>query len=111
VQVTGEDAPVQIWAGGDCLGKALAVAARIGAGVVYARRLKPFDASLLEAQRTAGRRIVSIENTALAGGFGEAIGADVKFGWPDEFIPHGSVPDLEKRYRLDVESIVEVLNG
>ncbi len=111
VQVTGEDAPVQIWAGGDCLGKALAVAGRTGAGVVYARRLKPCGFSLLQAQRSAGRRIVSIENTAVSGGFGEAIGADVKFGWPDEFIPHGPVQDLEKRYRLDVESIVEVLNG
>ena len=96
-----------IWATGDQLEKAHSVAARIpGAEVVFARYLKPFDAELLQAQRAEGRRIVSIENGAIAGGFGEAIGADLKFGWPDEFIPHGSVAELEKRYGFDSDSIV-----
>ena len=105
-----EHSNIAIWATGDQLEKAQAVAARIpGAEVVFARYLKPFDAELLKAQRAAGRRIVSIENGAIAGGFGEAISADVKFGWPDEFIPHGSVAELEKRYGFDVESIVDRL--
>lgn len=105
-----EHSNIAIWATGDQLEKAYSVAARIpGAEVVFARYLKPFDAELLKAQRAAGRRIVSIENGAIAGGFGEAIGADVKFGWPDEFIPHGSVAELEKRYGFDVESIVDRL--
>ena len=100
-----------IWAAGDQLEKAYSVAARIpGAEVVFARYLKPFDAELLKRQRAAGRKIVSIENGAVAGGFGEAIGADVKFGWPDAFIPHGSFAELEKRYGFDVESIVEKLS-
>jgi len=29
----------------------------------------------------------------------------LKFGWPDEFIPHGSTADLLKSLRLDPESI------
>ena len=96
-----------IWATGDQLEKAYSVAARIpGAEVTFARYLKPFDAELLKRQRAEGKRIVSIENGATAGGFGEAIGADLKFGWPDEFIPHGSVAELEKRYHFDMESIV-----
>jgi 1-deoxy-D-xylulose-5-phosphate synthase len=111
VEVVRPEAPVQIWTCGDWLGKALAVAERTGAGVVYARRLKPFDAELISAQRRAGKRIVSLENGVLAGGFGEAIGADIRFGWPDEFIPHGTGGELEKRYKLDVESMVEVING
>ena len=45
----------------------------------------------------------------MAGGFGEAIGADVKFGWPDEFIPHGAPAELERKYGLDAETITEVL--
>ena len=103
----GGDSGVAIWATGDQLEKAYAVAGRIGgAEVVFARYLKPFDAELLKRQRAEGRRIVSIENGAVAGGFGEAIGADVKFGWPDEFIPHGSVAELERRYGFDVDSIV-----
>ena len=100
-----------IWATGDQLEKAREVAARVGGEVTFARYLKPFDAELLKKQRAAGKKIVSIENGAIAGGFGEAIGADLKFGWPDEFIPHGSVAELEKRYGFDIESIVaKILN-
>ena len=98
-----------IWATGDWYGKACEVAARVGGVAVHARYLKPFDAKLLAEQRAAGMKIVSLENGAVAGGFGEAIGADMKFGWPDEFIPHGAPAELEKRYGLDVDSIVAKL--
>ena len=107
---TFEHSNIVIWATGDQLEKAYSVAARVpGTKVVFARDLKPFDAELLKRQRAEGKRIVSIENGAVAGGFGEAIGADLKFGWPDEFIPHGSVAELEKRYHFDEESIVETI--
>ena len=59
--------------------------------------------------RSKGIKIATIENGSIAGGFGEAIGADFKFGWPDEFIPHGSPSELEKRYGMDVSSIVSQL--
>ncbi len=100
-----------IWATGDWYEKACAVAARVGGVAVHARYLKPFDAKLLAEQRAAGLKIVSLENGSVAGGLGEAIGADVKFGWPDEFIPHGSQKELEQRYGLDEESIVKKLMG
>ena len=102
---------LSIWATGDWYGKACEVASRVGGIAVHARYLKPFDSELLSKQRAAGMKIVSIENGAVAGGFGEAIGADVKFGWPDAFIPHGTQAELEKKYGLDVDSIVEVLNN
>ena len=111
VEVARPEAHVQIWATGDMLPKALEVASRIGAGVVYARYIKPFDEELLAKQRAAGRRIVSLENGSAAGGFGEAIGADLRFGWPDRFIPHGKVEELERRFGLDVDSIAEAING
>ncbi len=100
-----------IWATGDWYGKACAIAARVGGMAVHARYLKPFDAALLKRQRAAGMTIVSLENGSVAGGFGEAIGADIKFGWPDEFIPHGTQAELERRYGLDVETITEVLKN
>ena len=109
--VARPEAHVQIWATGDMLQKALDVASRIGAGVVYARYIKPFDAELLARQRAAGCRIVSLENGSAAGGFGEAIGADLRFGWPDRFIPHGKVDELERRFGLDPDSIAEAING
>jgi len=103
---------ISIWATGDQLAKAQEVARRVpGCDVTFARYLKPFDAPLLARQRAEGRRIVSLENGAVAGGFGEAIGADLKFGWPDVFIPHGSVAELERRYGFDVDSIVASLNS
>ena len=95
-----------VWATGDWYGKACQVAARVGGVAVHARCLKPFDAALLARQRAAGLRIVSLENGSLAGGLGEALGADIRFGWPDVFIPHGTPAELEKAYGLDVDSIV-----
>ena len=102
----GHHASVAIWATGDWYGRAREVAERVGGVAVHARYLKPFDAKMLAEQRAKGMKIVSLENGAVAGGFGEAIGADVKFGWPDEFVPHGTCAELEKRYGLDVDSIV-----
>ena len=115
VPVANIRAPVQLWVTGDWLDKALDVAEKTGVGVVYARYLKPFDAELLARQRAAGMTIVSLENGACAGGFGEAIGAEMRLGWPDAFIPHGSVAELERRYGLDVESVARrvatLMNG
>lgn len=110
VEIANPDAAVQIWATGDMLEKALAVSEKTGAGVVYARSIKPFDENLLRRQRAAGRRIVSLENGSVEGGFGEAIGADTKFGWPDKFVPHGKVAELEKLFGLDVDAIKATVN-
>lgn len=103
----GASARVAIWAPGDWYAKACRIADMIGEGTVavHVRYLKPFDAALLARQRNEGTFIVSIENAAVSGGFGETIGADMKFGWPDNYIEHGSVADLEKKYSLDDDSI------
>lgn len=106
-EATPASAPIAIWATGDYLDKAKAVAAKVGAQVIHARYLKPYDAELLKAQRAEGMKIVSLENGSVLGGFGESIGADIKIGWPDEFIPHGSIDELERRYGLDVDSIIQ----
>ncbi len=95
------DARVQLWALGDQVPKARAAAALLAergieAGVVDARFAKPHDAALLARQRAAGAFVASLENGAVSGGFGEAIGADARFGWPDAFVEHGSVAELER---------------
>ena len=101
-----------IWATGDWLSKAAEVAKALGdCEVVHARYLKPFDAELLARQRAAGMKIVSIENGCVAGGFGEAIGADMKFGWPDGFVPHGTQAELEARFGLDAASIAQKIRS
>ncbi len=103
-------AGLAIWATGDWYPKACEVAERVGGVAVHARYIKPFDAKLLAEQRAAGMKIASLENGSVAGGLGEAIGADFKFGWPDEFIPHGTQSELERRYGLDVESLAARLS-
>ena len=104
-----EKSGLSIWALGDSVVKANQVAAHFGAEVYHARYIKPFDSARLGELRSKGIKIATIENGSIAGGFGEAIGADFKFGWPDEFIPHGSPSELEKRYGMDVSSIVSQL--
>lgn len=98
---------VAIWCTGDWAEKANRVAAKVGGKVVSPRYLKPVNRDLAERQRQAGMKIAAIENAAAIGGLGDAIGADLEFGWPDEFIPHGKVAELEKAYGLDAESISE----
>jgi 1-deoxy-D-xylulose-5-phosphate synthase len=107
-KLSPENPKIAIWTTGDWYQKALAVAAELDAEVVCARYIKPFDAEKLAHQRNAGMKIISIENGAIKGGLGEAICADLKFGWPDEFIPHGQQSELEKKYSLDVKSITAI---
>jgi 1-deoxy-D-xylulose-5-phosphate synthase len=114
--VSARGARLAIWATGDWLAKARDVADRLSKAehpvvceVVHARYIKPFDAELLSRQRAAGMAVASIENAAAAGGLGEAIGADFRFGWPDEFVPHGSPAELELRHGLDAESVAAKL--
>ena len=75
------------------------------------RYLKPFDSRRIAEQRAAGMAIVSLENGVEAGGFGESIGADLRFGWPDRFVPHGSVPELERMFGLDAESVAKKISS
>ena len=111
-----QGARLAIWATGDWLAKARDVASRLAKStppvaceVVHARYLKPFDSELLARQRKAGMAVASLENAAASGGLGEAIGADFRFGWPDEFVPHGSTAELERRYGLDAEAVAAKL--
>ena len=109
-QLSAPDARVQLWALGDQVPKARRAAdilarAGIAAGVVDARFVKPFDADLLARQRASGAFIVSLENGAVAGGFGEAIGADARFGWPDAFVGHGSVEELEVDFGFTAQDV------
>lgn len=101
---------IALWVTGDYLEKANAIAqVRGDVEVVYARQIKPFDHARLAFERQAGLKVVSLENGTIAGGLGEALCADIRFGWPDCFIPHGSVGELEAANGLDVPSILKRL--
>ena len=85
--------------------------------VVNARFVKPLDRELLASQLAPGTRLMTVEENALAGGFGAAVMeavselgvADVRverLGIPDEYQPHGSQEILRARLDLDVEGIL-----
>ncbi len=105
----GSGAPVWFWALGDMLPLASAAAKRlaaagVSAGVVNARFVKPLDVGKLREQASASALIVTIENGALAGGFGSAVREAlaacgercqvVSYGWPDAFIGQGTTGEL-----------------
>jgi 1-deoxy-D-xylulose-5-phosphate synthase len=111
-----------IWAIGTVANDALAAAERLaGAGgpdltVVNARFVKPLDVELLARQVRPDSAVMTVEENALAGGFGAAVMEEVeklgvtgvrfeRLGVPDEFQPHGSQEILRARLDLDVEGI------
>jgi len=88
--------------------------------IVNARFAKPLDEDLLLEQAQSHKRIVTIEDNVLQGGFGSAIletlstnGSTTplsRFGWPDQFIEHASSDhDLRARYSLDASGIIKDL--
>jgi len=77
---------------------------RVRAGVVNARFIKPLDADLLAAHASEARGIVTLENGAVAGGFGSAVREALatlektvpvlSCGWPDAFVGQGTTLQL-----------------
>ena len=96
---------VRILAVGDQVQKAIKVKrllanSDIAADVVPVDRVKPIAFGESTAKLT-----VAMENGVVSGGFGESVGADLKFGWPDAAIGHGTVDELEREFGFDAESV------
>lgn len=80
---------------------------------------KPLDTELLEHIFKKYERIVTVEDGALAGGFGSAILEEANrqgyegrikcLGIPDEFITHGSVSELHQLCGIDTLSIARAI--
>ena len=115
----GED--VAILALGSSVAPSLEAASKLAAKgieatVVNARFAKPLDASLINDLSGRIRRIVTVEENVLNGGFGSSVNkllqesgrcnVQVKnIGIPDEFVEHGSQAVLRSKYGLDAEGI------
>ena len=82
--------------------------------------IKPLDAVVLHSILNDFETIITIENGVIKGGFGTAIlefsaqfdyHSTIKnLGIPDEFIEHGTVEELQRYCKLDVESLVAILS-
>lgn len=83
----------------------------IECAVVNARFVKPLDRDMLDS--LGQRCVVTMEDNALIGGLGSMVdgyyslsGKLIKnFAYPDEFIPHGSVGELIKKYGISVDAV------
>ena len=81
------------------------------------RFLKPIDEDILHEVGRKFKCIITLENGTIKGGLGSAVlefMADngykpdiTRMGLPDEFVEHGSVPELCRLCKIDIESIVE----
>ena len=90
----------------------------LDAGLVNVTSVKPLDLTSLSEN---SRMIVTIEDNILEGGYGQRMAAAVSsmkyekeerpqvisFGWPDQFVEHGSVAQLQDKYGLTPEKIAE----
>jgi 1-deoxy-D-xylulose-5-phosphate synthase len=97
---------------------AAAVLAREGldVAVVNARFIKPLDRELILSQARASRRVLTVEENAVQGGFGTALlelleeervtGVAIRcLGYPDSYIEQGEQPELRSAYGLDAAGI------
>ena len=84
--------------------------------VINARFAKPLDADLVVETAKKVKRVLTVEENTLAGGFGSAVLQllqarslrDIQvrcLGIPDEFVEHASQPFLRAKYALDASGI------
>ncbi len=88
----------------------------IDAAVVNCRFAKPLDSELIIKLAARVKRIVTVEENTLSGGFGSSIAqllqesdmCEIKvksIGITDEFVEQGSQAILRSKYNLDAEGI------
>lgn len=95
----------------------------IDAEVINARFLKPLDKETIKASIEKTRRIITLEDGTIINGLGTAVkelivdenleNIEVRnYAYPDNFIQHGTVDELEKLYGQDAESIAnDIVNA
>ena len=92
----------------------------IDAEIINARFLKPLDKEEIVNSITKTKFIITIEDGTLIGGLASSIKElivdeelrDIKiksYGYPDVFVKHGQVEELEKMYGQDIQSIINYI--
>jgi len=100
--------------------RALLAKENIDVEVVNARFVKPLDGELLKDVFSRHKKIITLEDNVITGGFGSAIlefmnqnkikDADVLVhGLPDKFVEHGTPDELFRDLKLDAIGVAEVI--
>ncbi|MGA2193336.1 MAG: 1-deoxy-D-xylulose-5-phosphate synthase [Nitrospirota bacterium] len=90
----------------------------LSVGVVNARFIKPLDRDLLMHAAAETRRVLTVEENVLAGGFGSAVlemfeeagVTDIavkRLGVPDMYVEQGTQAQIRRRLGLDAEGIAD----
>ena len=89
----------------------------IRAAVINPRWIKPLDVATLEFFARGAKVLCTLEDHALAGGYGAAVAEHlsdagiatplVRIGWPDQFIEHGSVSILREKYGMTAQATAD----
>tara|TARA_B100000700_G_scaffold328356_1_gene445928 strand:- start:6364 stop:8247 length:1884 start_codon:yes stop_codon:yes gene_type:complete len=93
----------------------------ISASVINARFLRPLDTELIHSQANKTKRIVTVEEGTLLGGFGSAVVESLvdneylypvlRIGIPDKLVDHASPDQSKENLGLNPEQMVEqILN-
>ena len=91
---------------------------KISAEVINTRFLKPLDKETIKSSINKTKFVITIEDGTIINGLGTAIKelivneklkeVEIKsYAYPDEFIKHGEVSQIEKIYHQDSKSIYE----
>ena len=120
---TGKD--ITIVAIGKMVPKAIEIAEKIkeykiDAEVINSRFLKPFDNFGVLKSIDKTKNVITIEDGTCIGGLASTVKEllvdnsrkDIKFKsycYPDKFIEHGSINELENRYGFNIEEIVSYI--
>ena len=122
-EILKEGKDITIVAIGKRVAKAMEMAEKlkqieIDAEVINARFLKPLDKEKIKTSIEKTKNVITMEDGTEINGLGTAVEELIveenlqnikfkKYAWPDEFIKHGSVEELEKIY-CDFDSILEM---
>jgi 1-deoxy-D-xylulose-5-phosphate synthase len=89
----------------------------ISVALINPRWIKPMDTGTLEFFARSVDVVCTLEDHVLHNGFGCAVMEHLhsqmintpvmRIGWPDQFIEHGAVPILRKKYGLTADALVE----
>lgn len=97
--------------------------AGIALTIADARFAKPVDSELIASLCETHELVITLEDHVLAGGFGSAVleaavaqcpdhaAKIVRLGIPDEFIEHGSQPELHAQLKIDGKGIAVLIEA
>ena len=90
--------------------------------LINVRFLKPLDKKKILDSINKTKRVIVIEDGTIIGGLSSSIKELIAdnsikmkyakyYSYPDEFIKHGSIKELNKQYKVDVDSIIKDIRG